>query len=299
MRLFSAPPLSQFARPRAEETETQAPRAEGAKRRATLLPETPGTPRILAIQRLAQGGRWRVEAMRALSEPCLLWFTRGQGRITVGGVTRGYGTHNAVFIPEGVMHGFEVGPQTHGLALFFGRGSDVTLPEAPQHLRVRDNPSQSELSAILEAVSRELESDRPGSERAARHHLGLLGVWLERQCATIPEEAQRRDAAQRLVAGYSALLERGFRSGAGIAEFAAELGVTPTHLTRACRATCGRAASDLLQDRRLYEARRLLAETRLPVKDISDALGFTSANYFTRAFHAKTGKTPSQFRRAG
>ena len=82
-------------------------------------------------------------------------------------------------------------------------------------------------------------------------------------------------------------------------EFAAELGVTPTHLTRACRATCGRPASDLLQDRRLYEARRLLSETALPVKQISAALGFTSANYFTRAFHGKTGKTPSQFRRAG
>ncbi|MGD9917724.1 MAG: AraC family transcriptional regulator [Paenirhodobacter sp.] len=296
MKLFSAPPLSQFAKPKAEAADQ--PKA-GPKPRAALLPEPPGTPRVVAIQRLAQGGRWRVEAMRALSEPCLLWFTRGQGRITVGGVTRGYGAHNAVLIPPGVMHGFEVGPQTHGLALFFGRGSDVTLPEAPLHLRVRDNPSQAELSGILEAVSRELESDRPGSDRAARHHLGLLGVWLERQTAAHPEEIKRRDAAQRLVAGYSALLERDFRSGAGVAEFAAELGVTPTHLTRACRATCGRPASDLLQDRRLYEARRLLSETALPVKQISAALGFTSANYFTRAFHGKTGKTPSQFRRAG
>jgi hypothetical protein len=46
--------------------------------------------RLMAIPRLAAGGRWRVEAMRSLSEPMLLWFTKGQGRITVAGVTRGY-----------------------------------------------------------------------------------------------------------------------------------------------------------------------------------------------------------------
>ena len=57
--------------------------------------------RLVAIPRLAAGGRWRVEAMRSLSEPCLLWFTKGQGRITIAGVTRGYTAHNAIFIPAG------------------------------------------------------------------------------------------------------------------------------------------------------------------------------------------------------
>ena len=290
MKLFTAPPLSQFARPRTE--TAPAPRA-------ALLPEAPSNLRIVPIARLAQGGRWRAEAMRALSEPCLLWFTRGQGRITMGGETRGYGPHNAVFIPAGVMHGFEVGPQTHGQAIFFGRDSDVTLPEMPQHLRIREAGPQAELSGIIEAVQRELDSTRPGADRAARHHLGLLGVWLERQIAPANADTPRPSAAKRLVARYSALLERDFRSGHGVSDFAAELGVTSTHLTRSCRETCGRAAHDLLQDRKMFEARRLLADTRVPVKQIADALGFASPAYFTRAFHAKTGKTPTQFRRAG
>ena len=55
--------------------------------------------RLVAVPRLVAGGRWRVEAMRTLSESCLLWFTKGQGRITVAGVTRGYTANNAIFIP--------------------------------------------------------------------------------------------------------------------------------------------------------------------------------------------------------
>lgn len=292
MKLFSAPPLSQFAKPKTQ--EATAPTA-----RATILPETPSDIRVMPITRLAHGGRWRVEAMRALSEPCLLWFTRGQGRITIGGVTRGYGPHNAIFIPAGVMHGFEIGQQTHGVALFFGRDHGVTLPHATHHLRIRENSRQVELSGILDSVQREMNSDSPGSDRAAKHYLGLLSVWLERQLGTAADEAPKPSAAKRLVARYAALLERDFRTGHGVADFAAELGVTPTHLTRSCRATCGRAASDLLQDRKMFEARRLLADTRLPVKEISNSLGFTSPAYFTRAFQTKIGKTPSQFRRTG
>jgi AraC family transcriptional activator of pobA len=100
------------------------------------------------------------------------------------------------------------------------------------------------------------------------------------------------------VARFTALLETEFRSGAGVGDMAAALGVTPTHLTRCCRAACGRSAIDLLQDRRIFEARRLLAETDLPVGRVGESLGFTSAAYFTRAFQHMTGVTPSAFRRA-
>lgn len=253
--------------------------------------------RVVALQRLAQGGRWRVEAMRSLSEPLLLWFTRGQGRITVAGNTRGYGAHNAVFIPAQTMHGFEVSSQVFGTALHFGRDCRLPLPDRPLHLRIRDTAPQAEITTLLDSIRSELEHDQPGSLRAAEHYLGLLGVWLERQ-ATVFADSQRPDGARRLVARYTALLERDFRSGQGVADYARALDVTPTHLTRACRQSCGRSASQLLHDRLLFEARRLLVETRMPVKAVSQSLGFTSPAYFTRAFQNGTGKTPSAFRRA-
>lgn len=253
--------------------------------------------RIVPIPRLAAGGRWRVEAMRAISEPMFLWFTKGQGRITISGVTRGYTAHNAVFIPPGVMHGFEVGPQVFGTAVFFGRDTTVTLPETPQHLRIREVHAQQEVNVILDSIQREIDSDVPAHDRATRHYLGLLGVWLERQSVRAAPEQPKPDAARRLVARYTALLEQEFRKGTGVGEFAAALGVTPTHLTRCCRIACGRSAIEVLQDRRIFEARKLLAETRMPVARIGEALGFTSPAYFTRCFQHLTGRSPTAFRR--
>lgn len=298
----AATPAARAKKPRAARPAAEkAPPRDAAARPLPAIPEAPATTpvRVVPLARLAAGGRWRIEAMRSISEPLLLWFTRGQGRVTVGGVTRGYGAHNAVFIPAGTMYGYESGPQTYGSAVFFGRGCTLDLPGQPQHLRVRDVGPQAELSGLIDNIQRELESGRPGADRAARHHLGLLGVWLERNVDTAQDHGKKPDAARRLAGRYTELLETEFRSGKGVADYARALGVTPTHLTRVCNRTCGRSASDILHDRLIYEARLMLSETKLPIARIAEALGFASAAYFTRAFQHRTGKTPSTFRRSG
>jgi AraC family transcriptional activator of pobA len=302
VKLFSGTPLSQFGKPAvavAKPRATVSTSAPQTTAQSVLLPLAGGSKtRLVPVGRLANGGRWRVEAMRAYSEPVLLWFTRGQGRITVGGITRGYGAHNAIFIPAGMMHGFELGAQSAGSALFFGRDHGLELPDDPVHLRIREVGPQAELSAVIENIQRESENDRPGSDKAARHHLGLLTVWLERQAETSSDETPRLDASRRLARAYADILEKEFRSGKGVGEFARDLGVTATHLTRVCNKTCGRSASDLLHDRLIFEARRMLTETRTPIQQVAETLGFTSPAYFTRAFLHRTGKTPSAFRKA-
>lgn len=253
--------------------------------------------RLTAIPRLSGGDRWRVEGMRSLDEACFLWFTKGQGRITIAGQTRGYTAHNGIFIPKGVMHGFEVGAQVFGTAVFFGEDESDDLPKAPVHLRIREVQAQQELNAMLDAIQRELDSDQPGNLRAAQAYIALLSVWIKRQSRRIGEEGQKNDASRKLVARFTALMEEKFRSGAGVGDLAGELGVTATHLTRCCRQTCDRSAIDLLQDRRIFEARKLLAETKMPINVIGSSLGFTSAAYFTRAFQNRTGTSPREFRR--
>ncbi|MCU0906600.1 MAG: AraC family transcriptional regulator [Rhodobacteraceae bacterium] len=239
--------------------------------------------------------------MRSYAQPLLLWFTRGQGRITAAGVTQGYGVHNAVWIPAGTMHGFEASAQVFGSAVFLPAALGESLPSDPVHLRLREAPRQMELTGLIDALARELQSDAPGHDRAAALHAGLLAVWLERQIAapSPPGSEARSPAARRLVAAFTALVEADYHSGRGVSHYARALGVTPTHLSRACRECSGRPASKILADRVAFEARRLLIETDLPVGEIGRRLGFRSAAYFTRAFHRVAGRSPSDFRKAG
>ncbi|MEL7026710.1 MAG: helix-turn-helix transcriptional regulator, partial [Pseudomonadota bacterium] len=129
------------------------------------------------------------------------------------------------------------------------------------------------------------------------HLSGLVSVWLKRRDASADTHDTRDErAADRLAAAYSALVERDFRLSRGVADYARDLGVTPTHLSRVCRATSGRSALALLIDRRLYEARRLLRDTQMPIQDVAKETGFGSPAYFSRAFRSEIGASPSDFR---
>jgi AraC family transcriptional activator of pobA len=235
--------------------------------------------------------------MRSLSEPCLLWFTKGQGRITISGVTRGYTAHNAIFIPAGVMHGFEAGPA--GLrhrGVLWPRLRRV-LPKVPLHLRIREVHAQQELNVLLDSIGREMESDTPAHDRATRHYLGLLGVWLERQA----KKAEARSPSPMRPGGWWRAIPHCWsglplRHGGG----------------RVCRRPGGDAdASDALLQRGLRapgqrpvagppDLRGAQASGRNPIAGRPDRgqLGFNSPAYFTRAFQHLTGKSPTAFRRS-
>lgn len=257
---------------------------------------------LTAIAQNAAQGKWRTEAMRSHSSPRLIFVGKGQGRITVAGLTSGYGPNNLIYIPASTMYGFEVGPTVFGQMLTIPRAMATDWPEEPHHLRLRDVVAQKELSKHFDDLERELKSTHQGAERAAHYRLGLLSVFFERQLAAHAvdgPDTRTETAAARLVAAYTDLIERDFHDHKGVADYAAALGVTPTHLTRCCKQTCGRSALALLNDRILFEARLMLRDSRRPVRAIAADLGFASAAYFTRAFQAKTGMTPSAFRRKG
>ncbi|NBD29753.1 MAG: helix-turn-helix domain-containing protein [Alphaproteobacteria bacterium] len=257
---------------------------------------------LVAFGQTSSPSKWRTEAMRSHGSARLIIFARGQGRITIAGLTSGYGPNNLVFIPARTMFGFEIGPTVFGQMLTIPPAMAPDWPEETCHLRLRDVAAQKDLAAHVDHLERELTSRLPGAERAALHHLGLMSVFFERQLAMREADSadtRRNSAAARLVAAYTDLVERDFQAPKGVADYAAALGVTPTHLTRCCKQTCGKSALDLLNDRILYEARVLLRNSDAPVRDIARNLGFGSAAYFTRAFQTRTGMTPSAFRKSG
>ena len=267
------------------------------------IPDQTARLRLLPLAKLAAAPKWQLETIRALREPSFLWVTNGQGRINIGGSTRGFHPHNAIFLPAGTMHSFHSMTRIQGTAVYFGNAHGLELPDRPLHLRLRDATRHAEVAHMIDAVQRELEGRQPRAHQAACHQLGLLAIWLERHSQDGEDEGSNAtpvfNANERLTARYAALLEREYGSSLNVTDYATALGVTPTHLSRACRASCGRTALEMMQERRLFEARRLLLDTRMPVQDIASRLGFSTPGYFSRAFTQAVGTPPSAYRKTG
>lgn len=250
---------------------------------------------LATIKATGNTSRWRTEAMRSHPTARLIRIAKGQGRITVAGLTNGYGPNNLIYIPPHTMYGMEVGQTVYGQILTIPDATN--WPDAPFHLRLLDVDPQKELVTFIEAIERELQPGR--DPRVAECYFGLLTIFVERHLkARDPAniDARRSSAAAKLVARYTTMIAHEFQSDRSVADYAAALNVTPTHLTRCCRKTCGRSALALLNDRIHYEACVMLKDTKTPIQSIALALGFQSPAYFTRSFQEKSGQTPSDFR---
>ncbi|WP_246032435.1 helix-turn-helix transcriptional regulator [Thalassobius vesicularis] len=255
--------------------------------------------RITSIAQLTRNGSWRLTGLHDRNEDLLLWVTKGQGLATLQGIRRGVGAHNAFYIPAGTLFSMDLGRTGFGIAVRIPHDPSLALVDTPLLLRVRDVHAQSELTGLLDNLQRELDHAAPYLEEAARAHVALLSVWMRRQALAIyGTEEPATTAGQRLVEAFCALVAREFRTGKTMADFAAMLGVTPTHLSRACREHTGMTAADVLTKRSLYEARLLIETTELPLKEISETLGFGSPAYFSRFVLQHTGTSPTDLRKA-
>ena len=83
-----------------------------------------------------------------------------------------------------------------------------------------------------------------------------------------------------------------------VAETAAHLGLQERALRRHLL-LLGTSHAALMQECQQLVAERLLAEGRMPLKQIAEALGFLSVHSFHRAFRRWSGVTPSAWRDQG
>jgi AraC family transcriptional regulator of adaptative response / DNA-3-methyladenine glycosylase II len=110
-----------------------------------------------------------------------------------------------------------------------------------------------------------------------------------------PEWNTRADLAARAVR----LIADGYADEHGIGGLARRLAVTDRHLRRLMLAELGTTPIALARTTRLQTARRLLAETPMPVTEIAFASGFSSVRQFNASFQEVYAQPPSAMRRPG
>ena len=92
------------------------------------------------------------------------------------------------------------------------------------------------------------------------------------------------------------LLEINYTKLKSVNDYAKIICISEKRLGQATAKVLGKSPKEIINDRILLEAKRILAHTHLSIKEIGQDLGFDDPAYFVRSFKKHTATTPVEFR---
>jgi len=200
----------------------------------------------------------------------------------------------------GQVHSWSLSSATRGYVLEFTRASldrnrktDEIWKFIETAPAMISSPRAGEFAMTLRLMLGEF-NERGNDFRLGLEHL-LTALLLKISRESSPSPA--RTEGDTLVRKFQSMVEEDFSRHHKVDEYARRLGLTPKSLTTKVSRALGRSAGAILQERRLAEAKRLLAYSDLAVSEIGYELGYEDPNYFARFFRKHTGMAPGKFRK--
>ena len=94
---------------------------------------------------------------------------------------------------------------------------------------------------------------------------------------------------------FQQLVEENFINTKSVQQYADWMHITAKHLNRINRSILNKSTLEIITDRVILEAKRILIFGNRNISQVAEALGFTDFAHFSKLFKIKTGKTPTEF----
>jgi AraC family transcriptional activator of pobA len=238
----------------------------------------------------------------------LIWVRSGEGEHSIDGTIVPVRERTVTVIGRGQVHVFLRARNLHGGVLRFrdellsggaarivpgwllegGGGRTIPVPASEaDRLDAMFDAVHAELTRPPDAVSADVE----------RHVISIVLLWLERWYDGARTERRDADDAEvQLQRRFAERLEADFARHHDAAHYADALAVPAAALSRALTQVTGRSTKELIVDRVVLEAARLLRYTDDGISEIAHRVGYSDPLYFSRAFKRRFGEAPQAYR---
>jgi AraC-like DNA-binding protein len=232
-------------------------------------------------------------------------------------VTKGSGTHTIDFkcylvkpgyvflIHPGQVHKYELSADTEGYKIFHTKefyNQYFTHEKAEQlsffqvgstPLVILEQPLLQKIEAIYGDLLKEYESEQIMKFDKICSLLNVLYISLS-QLYPLQQTKIGRIVMQQL-RDLEDLIEKNYKNIKAAHRYADLMLMSPKNLNRIVKFNLGKTTSELISDRIVLEAKRMLVHSDLTISQIAFELGYTDNPYFFRIFKNKIGETPAEF----
>jgi len=232
----------------------------------------------------------------------LIWVREGSGRHLIDGEPVEFGPHTMTLIAKGQVHQFERAEGVRGYVVRFddewlsGSRRWLFAGQACTPLTVPEDEA-ARFDSLVDLLRVEVDR-QPGPESAElrRNLLSAALLWAQRWREAQLEGGGATSTDVQLHRNFQETLERDFTKSHEARHYASELGVTTGTLSRTLTRLTGSTTKQLILERVMLEAARLLRFSDLSVKEIAARLGYSDQFAFSHAFKRQRGEAPLDFR---
>ncbi len=153
------------------------------------------------------------------------------------------------------------------------------------------------MTQLCEMMYEEMEMDNPDLN-VIQHLLSALFSMIEGERRKLNDAPEEIHKTQNITfKNFLKILEDNYKRPNGVEFYAEKLFMSSRNLNLICKNIMNQSVSEIIETRKLIEAKNQLIHTEKSISEIGFDLGFNEKAYFTKVFKKKSGQTPSDFRK--
>jgi len=240
----------------------------------------------------------------------ILWIEKGKGTHLIDFEPVDVKNNTLLFIPQNSVNTFDSNGNYEGKIILFTDSffcknkedlsflhSSILFSDLYDFAIIKIHSQLFDLRVIFNAIETEFIRGADPAQHQILHN--LLHVFLLQA-----ERELRRQGFSELkpcvdldyLVLFKDLLEQNFRNEKSVNKYASDLNLSDKQLHKATTTLLDKTPKQIINERVLLEAKRLLVHSNLNVKEIAYDLGYDEPTNFIKYFKKYTHKTPSEFR---
>lgn len=152
------------------------------------------------------------------------------------------------------------------------------------------------LKTIAIWMIKEFNENQKHYEKSLRSLLNIILLELNRLFEPIEKNTEHSQSLH-LIHHFEELIDKYYKEKHFVKDYAAIMYVRPNYLNAVCSEVTSISAGELIRNRILLEAKRLLVHEQKTISEIAYELGFDDNSYFGRFFKKYENITPDAFKR--
>jgi len=235
-------------------------------------------------------------------------FVKGKGEHEIDFKSYEVRPGSVFFLTPGQMHNWKLSSDSEGYIFFHTKEfydlnyQNRRVKDFPFYASIYNTPvlntslkNLTEVTELLKILLDEFKLTMPMKGYKLASLTDLVYINLSRMYSPGKSDNRLNPGYLLKLQKLESLIDVHFKEKKSPTDYAELLNISGKHLNRIVKVSLNKTVSEMIADRIILEAKRMLVKKMYAVSQVADELGFYDHSYFNRFFKKHSGQTPLEF----